>query len=316
MDNRTYQNYYDGLDCLSTFGTTNGAVRTYHQVSNNYSYQQRGDGMNIDGQFGNISGNTLYLNGNYGIWGTCQFTKIVDNMLIDNNQSRNASLAEILAVGGPGNKIADNYIWGSSTQNCPAVAVTQASINYIMDNIGAGTSTNNVGNTGLVASVYEGNIDTTVGASTPQSFCVKLKNNGGTLQHEFFADVSATGPGRFDRIVGATSGGFTNTPTGTDSSTAFAAGAKIGSAVPNALWLNTAAQQPTNVLMSATLVANNTGTALLVQPMFQAININGVTQFRLNFQFINATTAAVFALNTTNIASGQEIDVQFYGKLA
>jgi hypothetical protein len=316
VGNRTYWNYYDGLDCDSTFGITNGAVRTYHQVCDNYSYQNRGDGMNTDGQFNNISGNTFYSNGAYGIWGVCQNSKIVDNMCIDNNQNRSTLVAEILATGGPGNKIADNYIYGGPTQNCPGIVVTQASINYIMDNIGVGVSTNNVGNVGLIASVYDNNNDSTVGAATEQSFLFKLINNGGTLQHIFYADLSAQGPGKFDRVIGATSGGFTTTPTGTDSSTAFAAGAKIGSAITNALWFNTAAQPITTVRMIAAVVANSTGTALTVVPMIQAININGVSAQRLTYQLVNAATGAGFSLNTTNITAGKEIDIQFYGKLS
>lgn len=316
VGNRTYFNYYDGLDCDSTFGTTNGAFRSYHQICDNHSYNNRGDGMNIDGQFGNVSGNTLYNNGNFGIWGVCQNTKIVDNMCIDNNQSRNSSLAEIQASGGPGNKIADNYIWGSSTQNCAGILVTQTSVNYINDNIGAGTTTNNIGNTGVIASVQDGNIDNASGNSTPQSFLLQLKNNGGTLQHIFYADLSAQGPGLFDRINAATSGAFTTTPTGTDGSTAMAGGCKIGSAQTNTLWLDTAAQPITKVAMIAVIVGNSTGTALTVIPAFQAININGVLRQRLSYQIVNATTGVGLALNTTNIAAGKEIDIQFYGRLS
>lgn len=316
VGNHAYQNFYDGHDCDSTFGTTNGACRTYHQIADNYSWGNRGDAINIDGQFGNVTGNTGYSNGAFGIWGVCQNTQITANTLIDNNQTRNAALAEILAVGGPGNKIAHNYIWGGVTQNCPGIVVTQGSVNYIYGNIGVGTTVNNLGNIGLVASVTDGNIDSSTGARTIQSFCFELQNNAGTLQHIFYSDASGTGPGLNSRILGASSGGFTNTPAGTDSSTAFAAGAKIGSASTNVVWLNTAAQVSANAEMLVGKCSTSVGIEVNCSAQLVSLNINGVTQIRLCFQFTKGTDGSAFALTTTNITAGQGLRVQFYGKLA
>jgi hypothetical protein len=316
-DNRCYNNYYDGLDCDSVFGTTNDATQTHHQIHNNYSFRNNGTGMNIDGQFNSVVGNHIFSNGRYGIWGICSYNDIVGNSLYDNNQSRNAGLSEILAVGaGANNKIADNYIYGSSTQNCPGIAVTQGSINYINDNVVVGPSSNFFGNLGTVTAVVDGNVDATTGPQSPQSFCIQLVNNSGTLQHVFYGDASASGTGLFGKVSGASSGGFTNSPTGADASTAFAAGAKIGSANTNTLIFNTGAQPVNNALMNASLVFNNTTTAVTVAPVFQSINVNGVTQYRLTLQFFNATTGAAFALTTANIASGKGLYVQFSGKLA
>lgn len=317
IDNRTYNNYYDGLDCMSTFGISNDATQSHHQIHNNYSFRNRGDGINTDGQFNSVVGNHLFFNGVYGIWGICSLSEIVGNILADNNQSRSVGNAEILAVGAlASNKIADNYIWGGPTQNCPAISVTQTAINYVSDNIGTGVSNNNLGNIGSVASVADGNVDNITGAFTPQSFCFELTNNAGVMQHIFYSDSSNQSAGLYSRIANATSGAPTNTPTGADGATAMAGGAKIGSALTNAVWFDTAVQNPTGILMNAVIVFNNSGTALNVQPMFQSININGVTRQRLTFQFTNQTTGAAFALTPANIAAGKGIYVQFNGKLS
>lgn len=318
INNRTYNNYYDGLDCDSTFGVTNDATQTGHKISNNYSFRNHGDGMNTDGQFNSIVGNHLQANGQYGIWGICSLTEIVGNFLIDNNQNRNpVGIAEILAVGALAqNKISDNYIWGGPTQNCPGISVTAAALNYVSDNVGVGVSVNNFGTSASTGALWESNVDNNSGASTPQSFCIQLVNNGGVLQHVFYADASASGSGWYSRINGASSGGFTTTPTAADSSTQMAAGLKIGATTTNALWFDTAAQFPTQSLMNAQIVFNNTTTAVLVQPIIASININGVTRQRLSFQFTNAATGAAFALTTGNIGTGKGIYVQFFGRLA
>jgi parallel beta-helix repeat protein len=319
VNNRCYNNYYDGLDCLSTFGPPVDATQSHHQIHDNYSFRNRGTGINVDGQFNSIIANHIYFNGTFGIWGAgLSLSEVTGNTLIDDNQSRNAGgLAEILAVGTIAlNKIADNYIWGGPTQNCSAIVVTQSALNYVSDNIGVGVSNNNLGNIGSVTSVADGNIDSLTGALTPQCFAFELVNNAGTLQHVFFADSSNQSAGLYSRINAATSGGFTTTPAGADGATAMAAGAKIGSGLTNAIWFDTAVQNPTGDLISANIVFNNTGTALNVQPMFQSININGVTRQRLTFQFTNQTTGAVFALTVANITAGKGIYVQFNGKLS
>src|ERR1700733_882215 len=111
--------------------------------------------------------------------------------MIDNNQDRLSFQAEILASGTIAqNTIRNNYIFGGPTQNAPGVLVTQGAINYVSGNIGVGTTSNNLGNVGFVASVSDGNIDAVSGAQSPQCFCFELVNNSGTLQHIFYADSS------------------------------------------------------------------------------------------------------------------------------
>jgi len=48
--NQTRQNYYDGMDLLSTYPATD-AIASYHQVTGNTSYGNGGDGVNVDGKY-------------------------------------------------------------------------------------------------------------------------------------------------------------------------------------------------------------------------------------------------------------------------
>lgn len=315
IDNHCNDNYFDGLDCGSVYNITNDCTKSQHQISLNYAFRNRGDGINVDGQQNSVVGNHLYFNSSFGIWGICSYCNITGNTLIDNNQARVSSQSDILAVGAlANNKIADNYIFAGGGQNNNAISVTPGTTNFISDNVTNGSFS--FGNVGQVTGVVDGNIDVNTGALSPQSFCFQIVNNGGTLQHIFYADASGSGAGLYGHVTGATSGGFTNTPIGTDSSTAMAAGAKIGSVATNVVYFNTAAQPVNYSLMNASLVFNNSGTAVTMAPVLLSININGVTQYRLAFQFFNATTGAAFALNTTNVPTGKGIYVQFTGKLA
>lgn len=311
--NHCNDNYYDAMDCGAVYNVTNDSTRSQHQIVGNWGFRNRGAGINLDGQQNTVVGNHLYYNGTFGIWGICSDNNISANTLIDNNQSRVSSQADILAVGAyANNKIADNKIYAGPGQNNFAIQVTPGATNFITDNVTNGTFS--FGNIGQVSGVVEGNIDSVTGPMSTQSFCFQIVNNGGTLQHIFYADASGGGGGLFGHVLGATSGGFTTTPTGTDASTAFAAGAKIGSVSTNVIFLNTAAQSPNNSVLNAPMVFNNTGTEVRVAPIVQSLNINGVTQYRLAFQF--TTASGNFALNTTNIPAGKGIYIQFYGKLA
>jgi len=318
-DNRTYNNYYDGVDCISTFGITNDATQSQHQIQGNYTFRNRLNGINTDGQYNSIVGNHIFFNGQYGIWGTISLSEVVGNFLIDNNQLRNGGggIAEILAVGAIAHsKIADNYIWGGASQNCPGILVTASAVNYISDNIGVGTTTNSFGAAGGIASVIEANLDTTTGDSTSQCFIFYIQNNAGTIQHSIIADTANSTLNLACSRIKNASASFTTTPTGADNATAMAAGAKISSANTNQVIFDTAAQYNLNGFLQAVVARNSSGTAVNVVAFVASVNVNGITLTRLFFQFANATTDAAFALTAANIAAGKYIQVSFLGKLS
>ncbi|HEY1900763.1 MAG TPA: hypothetical protein VGG49_13325 [Steroidobacteraceae bacterium] len=314
-NNRCSQMFYDGLDCDSTFGTTVDCAMNYHQINNNYAYNNGGNGINADGQFNTYVGNKIYGNGRYGFWGLCSFSLIEGNHFIGNNVTTSGSQADLLC-GAQGNTIIGNRIYFTAAAGFPMYAV-QAAIqvpHVISRNVTIGGA-NFYGNPGTIVPCVSDNIDSTTGYYTDQAFTVILQNNGGTLQHVFYSDASETAFGLADKIVGATAGGFTNTPTGTDATTAFGAGAKISTNVTNAMVFNVGPQDSSNVQMLA--VAHSlTGTALVAECAFENFSVNGVAQNRLIISLFNATTGGAVALTTGNIGAGTNIKIQFLGKLA
>ena len=313
--NQCTQMYFDGIDSLSTFGSTVDAAQPLHKVHDNYCYGNFGNGINGDGQFNSYHNNRLILNSRYGIWLTTSNCSIKDNVCYDNNQER-SSTAHDIGVGDTGqiaNHIDGNLVWAGSGQN--NYGIYGPGTNNIGENWGVGSSFF-FGNPGAISSIVQNYADAATGNLTDQSFLLVIRNNGGTLQHAFFSDLNETTLGTHSSRVPSASVTFGTTPTATDSSTAFATGGKISSANTERFICDTAVQSSTYVDMVASIALNTTGTALNVAAVFQTNNVNGVTRMRLAFMFTNATSGATVALNTTNIPSGTRITVQFKGKLA
>ena len=147
-----------------------------------------------------------------------------------------------------------------------------------------------------------------------QSFRFRLQNNTGTIQHRTgtIRDVTVA-PVMVDRITGVTEA-FTNTPTGTDSSTAFAAGAKISSANTSILIFNTESQISSYFYGQATINLNSSGTALNAFVTSSSFNVNGTTKTYMIIQFTNAATGANFDLTT--LASTKVIDISVEAYIA
>lgn len=148
-----------------------------------------------------------------------------------------------------------------------------------------------------------------------QAFIFLLTNDAGTLKHRITSIPYSSLPSPFaDRISGSTNT-FTATPTGSDATTAFAAGAKISSATPSLIVFNTQSQlgsAVSNVASgSVSIILNSSGTALTVTPNALSIDINGVTRNYYGLQFLNATSGAAF--NLTTLGAGQTISVVFDG---
>lgn len=141
-----------------------------------------------------------------------------------------------------------------------------------------------------------------------QSFKFRLVNTGGTLQHRISTVSSGTvDPVLADKITGATAT-LTNTPTGADASTAFAAGAKISSANTSIVIFNTETQTNDYWTCLPIITANSSGTALTVTPTIStSVDVNGVTRYYMILQFLDATSGANYDL--LSLPSGKAVDV-------
>lgn len=313
IGNDCHRNYYDGIDLVTSFPTTD-TTPAYHQCIGNYCYGNGGNGINIDGRFNSIIANKVSSNDRYGIWCITAYSQVNDNYAYDNNISRDASQHEIL-VNGINNIIVGNRIYSGAGANSSAIFVDAAKPCVIDANYAEGSSFF-FGNPNAVAStVGPTNIDPSTGFETRVAFTIAITNTGGTMQHS----MSDTGGGGtsylLTRITGA-SAALTNTPTGNDATTAMAAGGKIGSANTNTFYFNTVAQNTNRTDFITSIVYNDVGTALTVRCRITSININGVTIARPIMEFFNATTGAAFALSTATIAAGKQLQIAFTGKLA
>jgi hypothetical protein len=145
-----------------------------------------------------------------------------------------------------------------------------------------------------------------------QIFQFNLRNNAGTFQHRIgsMRDV-AVDSSFVNRISGATST-YTNTPAGADSTTAFAAGAKISSASTAIIIFNTQSQSITDWFGSVNIINNSTGTALNAFISTNTFNVNGVTNNYLILQLTNATTGAAFDLLSMPVSSSITISVETF----
>lgn len=151
-----------------------------------------------------------------------------------------------------------------------------------------------------------------------QSMVFEIGNVGGTIKHRWLSpNMGVTELGNWgEKFLNATTTS-TTTPTGTDSSTAFAGGAKLRSGDVNTIIFDMAAQTTANALLSsATVFQNNTGTAgLLAGASTQSRDVNGTTRQRWEVGMTDEDEA-VFLLNTTNMASGKRIRMLITGWFA
>lgn len=151
-----------------------------------------------------------------------------------------------------------------------------------------------------------------------QSFSLVLTVTAGVVQHQIVSDSGNASLGNFsDRINGA-SATLTTTPTGTDSSTAFAAGAKISSVNANTIILDTAAQTAASFIGGAYLEFASPGGASVFQArgVFNSRNVNGTTRVRLEIQFNANPGGGTLSLSAPFGANGTFLMARFFGYLA
>jgi hypothetical protein len=159
-----------------------------------------------------------------------------------------------------------------------------------------------------------GSFSSDTAGQTLQNFTLRIVNTAGTLQHRIATPTG--GAAKFASKVSGASPTLANTPTGADGSTAMASGGKIGSASTSTFIFDVSNQIDTDSLFILSDVYSTTGDVICAIPSFASININGVTRTRLTIQFFLETTGGAFALNTSNIAAGEFIQVSFYGHLS
>lgn len=160
------------------------------------------------------------------------------------------------------------------------------------------------------------------GAARYQAFRFIIQNTAGVLEHRFVQlnsrnNVDAISAGALvDKVTGA-SKDFSALPSGPNSTTDFTAGAKVsndGAGATAQVILNTPDQTaPVGMGVAAEVSFTNTGTAILARPLLFTKDVNGVTRQRVTITYLNAATAAVFVINTTNIPTGKIIWVDVQG---
>jgi len=141
-----------------------------------------------------------------------------------------------------------------------------------------------------------------------------IQNASGTLVHYTYnVSNQAVNVGSYTGGINGLSATITTTPTGTDSSTNFATGAKVGSATTSYVWFDTGAVSNT-CYFTGHILENRASPSAPLNADFNAqnLNINGTTRVRLVISH-KLDTGAVFAINTTNIASGKLIAYNING---
>ncbi len=158
------------------------------------------------------------------------------------------------------------------------------------------------------------------GSSKLNVFLLHLKNTSGYLEHRFLMnpwDNASATPMLGGGINGASTS-FTATPDGNDSTTPFAAGAKILSINTSNLVFDTAdlSSKLSEIpcLGPAVVTINGTPTPdIWVYPSVISWNINGTTRTRLYFAFYAGSFTNPFDLTATS--STDEIRVAYAGFL-
>lgn len=213
-------------------------------------------------------------------------------------------------------ELAANATTWELRQFCLAFGNTPAGITVTNGNIKRADGSYCGGNATAGSRNGEGHYSSESAGQRLQSFVLRIINTAGTMQHRI-SDASESGAaGNFAACISGASPTLANTPTGSDASTAFVSGGKIGSATASIFWLNTASQKIADGLFMAQIVANTTDTALTVTPIVASIDINGVTRARLGLQLLDAATGVAVSISTANFDAGELVKILFYGYLS
>lgn len=143
------------------------------------------------------------------------------------------------------------------------------------------------------------------------AFRLVIINSAGTLQHKITA-LDSSSAATFAALITSASATLGNTPTGADSSTAFATGGKLGSPTAGFIF-NTAAQTAVNIAFVSFLDYNDSGTALTCLPFVASRDVNGTTRVRPEIRFFDAASGATFGVTTGTLTSGKQLNITILG---
>jgi hypothetical protein len=150
------------------------------------------------------------------------------------------------------------------------------------------------------------------------AFSIRIQNDGGAIKHLIGAVGSPMTATHIATCVKEASSSPTATPSGPDPTTALASGAKISSASPSVLILDTGhsgSWDAADSAFSASIAYNNTGTAYSVVSFLAAQEIDGTTRVRLNLKLHHAATGTATSWCGALGSSGDLIDVNILGFL-
>ena len=151
--------------------------------------------------------------------------------------------------------------------------------------------------------------DLSVRSKKMQSFVLTVTNTGGTIQHRIGAAGSQGQTPTMAALVANASGTLADTP---QSTSAFTNGCALLSAGNEALIFDTPTMDTSIHVGCVSVVYNDTGTDVIPEPNIANRTVNSVAQVRLELLYRNATSGAVFPLNTSNIAAGKQIRVAVF----
>ena len=309
--NTTKFSVYDGFDISTDYPHT-GSIDVAHQVIGNRTYNNRRVGFWGDGNYCQIQSNYARQCGLGGFVLATNYSAIISNRSDDCNSSADA-LVNHLQIDGSNNIISNNFVRRGASAS--GYAVYAPNTNTVLNNLSV-DGTIFLGIDGAVTSVSEGNIDVSTGKKTTQCFQLVLLNNGGVINHLIKQDSVAGGYGSLSNRIANSTSTLSVTPVGTDASTPFVGGVKVGSASSNRVYLDTAGQFINKTEVIAVVDLNETGTAVTVAYGIQTININGITIDRPTLEFRNAVSGVPFAINSTNIPIGKGLGVKVLGRLS
>jgi hypothetical protein len=148
-----------------------------------------------------------------------------------------------------------------------------------------------------------------------QNFLIEITNTAGTIQHRIVSEYGSLGASNFVSQVTGASITLANTPT-VDSTHDFASGLGIASTLAMFLVLNTAVLTLADFCLSAHMESfENVAKTICFRPVGFSSNVNGTTRLRPALRLWDATAAADFSINTTNITSGSHLYIRVQGFL-
>ena len=153
-----------------------------------------------------------------------------------------------------------------------------------------------------------------VGGGKLGNVTMDINNVSGTMKHRMGGGGSANADSVYVDFINANNQNMQVTPTGTDSSTAMAYGAKISTSYTAGMFLDVVDQSKATANHQANCSGNNTAFSLVIQCYIVSHDINGTTLSRHWFYLVdNANQGASVPINTTNVAAGDYITIDLLG---